>query len=171
MSIVYGTTQSLVEYLNSHGTYFENDTEYYEGFELLQPYAFQLSDLKNSPENGCQYLVRLNEKQEIIGVLKWKRYSLPDHLFVPENEKDQTDNYIAIRFIDIHKDYRKRGIAKELALALSQRLDDSPIVGGKATPSGKESNIHRWLENQVSQKYYISEVDLVDEWEEENAVW
>jgi GNAT superfamily N-acetyltransferase len=171
VTVIFGETNNIVKYFNDYPVYYDDGIGYYEGFDLMRPAFFNNYDLGHTPEVGCQYLLRLGEDGEVIGVIKWKRYGLPDHQFVSEGEKNEVNNYIAIRFVDVHENHRRKGVAKELVVALSQRLDDECIVGGQATPSGRKCNIHLWMKECFSQKYYISEVKLLDEWEEENCEW
>lgn len=172
MNIMHGDSNAVEQYFSQVGTYVEEETTYFNGFELMQPYMFSDFKLGDTPENGCQYLIALNDNDEVCGVLKWKRYSLPDHQFVPENEAEPEDNYNAIRLIDVRKDQRNIGIAKTLMRAFSNLLSKEEfVVGGRATSMGKVTNIHEWMEREVKQKYYISETRLVEDWEEENAVW
>lgn len=171
MKIHYKKSTEMKQLFTDMDTYVEDGVEYFKGFDLVQPASFDSADLEGSAEYGCQYLVCLDEQERPIGVLKWKRYGLPNHEFVSEAEHLDKDSYIAIRFIDIHRNYRKQGIAKELVLQLSERLDDDFVVGGKATPSGREANIHTWLKRQFTSNYFTNENTLVEEWEEENCAW
>lgn len=147
----------------------EEDVTYYSHFDLLSPRFFVDLDI-NQGELGCQYLFLL-ENDKIIGAIKWKRYSIPHHQFVSED--DTQESYVAIRLVDIHENYRQKGYAKELVKywGIHCLKENDLVVGGKETNSGAESNIHHWISNTITQKYYKSEITLVEDWEEENYIF
>lgn len=172
MTFIKGTTKEVQSYFQNHPTYVEDEIVYYEGFDLMRPSFFENMEDTGYPEYGCRHLLSLNEQKEVVGVLKYKRYSIPGHHFVPEEEANEVESYIAIRFIDVKQSARKQGVALSLVQEFSSMLhEDELIVGGKATTKGREANIHTWFERELTQKYYISEVDLIEEWEEENEDW
>lgn len=161
------SVKELAPYFNNMPTYKEDNTVYFSGFSLMQPYFFSNAD--SSIETGCQYLVAFNQQNLPIGVLKWKRYSLPDHKYVPEHLANQVDSYLAIRLIDVRADYRQKGVATALVKKFTENIpSNNNIVGGKATALGKQAKIHDLFKKLLYQNYYISEVTLVEEWEEEN---
>lgn len=169
MKFAYGSTKHIQDFFAKMKTYKEEDGHvYFEGFDLMKPSFFE--DIKNecSPEEGCQYLLYLNEQEEVVGILKWKRYGIPNHEYVQEDESKES--YVAIRFVDVVAECRDKGVAISLIKHWSEnnlRFNDK-VVGGKATPKGKEVNIHRWMKRELSQDYYISENDVIEEWEENN---
>lgn len=172
MEIHYAaTTPDALAYFENHTTMEEASGVYYDGFDLVRPLFGELYDAGYLPELGCQYLLAL-EAGEVVGVLKWKRYRLPDHAYVPEDDADAEENYLAIRFVDVKQAYRQTGIAKALLRAFSEReAEELPIVGGRATPAGERANIHRWVARELHQPYYIDEVDLLEQWENARYAW
>lgn len=158
----------LSRLFENHTTKNEDGVVYYQGFDLMRPDFFADYKYSHSAEHGCQFLVCLIGNQP-AGILKFKRYALPDHKFVPETASGLSDSYLAVRFVDVHADHRQQGIARELNQAFAARFPETFIVGGKATPSGKRAHIHRWMREPFGRYYYVSEIDLVDDWEEENA--
>lgn len=169
MEFFQGETNDIAFFFREIGTRKEDDVEYYKNFDLMKPSIFHNFKQGMNSEVGCRYLLLL-EGNEVIGVLKWKRYGLPNHEFVSEDEVNEKESYVAIRLIDVNEKYRQEGHALELIRYWSRnilRLEDI-VVGGKATPKGKGANIHSWLEREIKQKYYISEIDLINEWEEKN---
>jgi hypothetical protein len=111
MNFKYGSTKEILSFFNAMETYVENHIEYYKEFELMSPSFFKHVDDPDTPEFGTQYLLYLNEQQKVLGILKWKRYGIPHHEFVSEEEAFQKENYVAIRFIDVAVSERKKGIA------------------------------------------------------------
>lgn len=141
------------------------EDHWYEHFDLMGPRMFEEARQGVASEEGTGYLIALLGEHP-VGVLKWKRYGIPDHRFVPEDKKERP-NYLAIRLLDVRNDVRQKGVA----LALLRRwadefLDDGQVVvGGQATASGRSTGIHRWMEREllVSGKtihYHASEVGL-----------
>lgn len=171
MQIIYGNTEEIIPYFQEMETQEEEGIVYYKGFDLMRPAFFEELGEAYSPEFGCQYLLAV-EDNRVIGVLKWKRYGIPDHEYVSEEASEETESYNAIRFVDIKKSNRQQGVAKKLVQALSERLDEADyVVGGRATPSGEEANIHDWMKRELAQLYYQSEITLIEEWEEENEIY
>lgn len=169
MPIIYGNTIDIERYFNTHPTCLQDQTTYFEEFDLMRPSFFEDAKEEFTSETGCQYLVYIDEQEQPLGVLKWKRYGLPHHQFIREEEAYEANSYLAIRLVDVKTSERNKGIALSLVRAFTKRHGHHGyVVGGKATPSGNIANIHDWMKRELSQTYYISESDLVDDWEEEN---
>lgn len=73
------------------------------GFRYLSPIDFE--------DKESLFIVALHSGC-VVGVLKIKRYAVHNHRFVEEKEKIK--NYIAIRYIDVHIDYKGKGVGTEL---------------------------------------------------------
>lgn len=166
ITIQQGTTDQIKTLFENIQTYTEKDHSYpyYTGFDLMSPTFFEHTE--PSAEDGCLYLVALNQQNEPIGVLKTKRYGLPLHEFVPEEKASAEDSYVSIRLIDVRKDMQNTGLAKELIHYWSQSIlnPDDTIVGGSATPKGMATNIHQWIDRTTTQRYEPNELILVDDW-------
>lgn len=163
-------TIGVKPFFESKAVYEEESFFYYEGFHLMSPRFFDDGDAMRGAEYGCQYLLALNAEQEVIGILKWKRYGIPNHDFISEEKCGEEDSYIGIRFIDVESSNRRKGIALSLVKHWSQHIvrPEDKVVGGKATEMGRQSGIHDWMKRELSQSYYLNEGRVIEEWEENN---
>lgn len=141
------------------------EDHWYEHFDLMGPRMFEDARQGATTEEGTGYLVALLGEHP-VGVLKWKRYGIPDHRFVPEDKKAKP-NYLAIRLLDVRDDVRQKGVALMLLRRWRDEfLDDGQVVvGGKATASGRSTGIHRWMGRELLASgkdihYHESEVGL-----------
>lgn len=90
----------------------------YQGFN----YFSNVDLIESSADFGNQFIVAYSD-EGIIGVLKYKRYEKKTHKYVPENERTTKNTYLAVRFIDVRKDKRQKGLAKELIMVLNREFD------------------------------------------------
>ena len=116
---------------------------------------FNAYDLVNmhKPKNLLYMIAHKGDliARNIVGVLKIADYG------------DDSFNYTAVNFIDVHKDYKRQGIATNLVKALNYYLNsDDVLTGSRLSTEGKESQInrvfHRYITNcqyyDTSEEYY-----------------
>lgn len=90
----------------------------YQGFN----YFSNVDLVESSSDFGNQFIVAYSD-EGILGVLKYKRYEKKTNKYVPEAERTTKNTYLAVRFIDVRKDKRHKGLAKELILVLNSEFD------------------------------------------------
>jgi len=81
---------------------------------------------------------------EIIGVLKYKRYARKNHQTVLEKDKNKIKIYVAIRFVGVKETYKRQGVATNLFKRLSE--DIGPNDHLVLSPLTKEGRAAKLLE-------------------------
>ena len=115
MKIEFVKGDNFKEYVDSLNR-MDIDTESYN-INMFKGFAyFSPIDLNS---DGSNFLVAVDENiNQIVGVLKIKRYALSNHKYVSEEEiinKFFTNKtYIGVRYLDVRVDYKRKGIATEL---------------------------------------------------------
>ncbi|MBQ8997081.1 MAG: GNAT family N-acetyltransferase [Clostridium sp.] len=112
----------------------------YNGFDIFSPIDLD--------EPKCKFIFAADE-ENILGVIKFKRYKMRNHDYLSEEEfktyKTGIKNYKGIMFVDVKDDYRRNGIAKEMIKYLCDITKaEGPKTGfrlGKLTPLGKKANL------------------------------
>lgn len=145
MRIHYILGSNLANFLNE---FKQMDVDYdfckiglYQGFRFFSPIDLD--------EDTCQFILATNDENEIVGVLKFKRYKTSNHDYVSEDEfKSYTKSiktYKGIRFVDVREDCRKQGIAREMIKCLCDMTitegDKTHIQLGMLTPLGKKAKL------------------------------
>lgn len=163
MTYIHGTSLEIAPYLNNHPLH--HDTNTYIGFDLLVPAFFEAP--LTTAESGCHYILKLNGKQQVVGALKTKRYSLINHSHVKEGVK--TPSYVAIRLIDVFEENRRQNVATELIKELNRQLPpDTILISGKLTDSGKQAKLIDKLNQHLTHAtVYQSEIDAVNDFAEQ----
>lgn len=106
-------------------------------FRYLSP--IDLSE--EGSEYNTKYIVAYRS-DEIIGVLKYKRYARRTHQTVLEKDKHKTKNYIAIRFVDVKEPFKRQGVATNLITRLSKEVGPNDhLVLSPLTKEGKTAKL------------------------------
>lgn len=126
----------------------------YQNFRYFSPY-----DL--TPEEEANMYVAALENGEIIGILKMKRYETEDHEHIPESRKNEQDTYIAIRYIDVRQEWKRKGVATQIFRFLNDFVVGSDhIVGSGETGEGYEAGIYE------VRKKIITNCENYKDWDE-----
>lgn len=167
-TIYQGTIAQINHLFKQQPINTDDDLQTYRGFDLVTPVFFKNRAL--SFEHGCQYLIQTDQNGHVSAVLKFKRYSLPLHNYVAEQDANNQDTYVAIRLIDVRADLRQTGLAKQLIHFWGTTVlrPSDVVVGGRATQLGQQTAIHSWLDRELPQRYVTSEIELVNDWLEEH---
>lgn len=100
------------------------------GFRYLSPIDF---------DDTQSMFVVATHNGAVIGVLKIKRYAVHNHRFVMENEKIR--NYIAIRYIDVHERYKRKGVGTQLIGCMCYYLNNLQTTNIiKVSPMSEEGS-------------------------------
>lgn len=111
----------------------------YEGFEGFSPIDID--------EGKCQFILASNEDNDIIGVIKFKRYKQRNHEYLTEEDFTSKPrlNYKGIMFVDVREDYRRKGVATEMIKLFSditdKEGDKTSVVLGKLTHLGRDAKL------------------------------
>lgn len=129
-------------------------------------YYFAPVDFNDAPHNnGTRFITAIcHHTKQVIGVMKTKRYSQDNHQFVPEDEKDTIPNYVAILYVDIHRSWQRKGVAKALYQELNDQMKKPDVVLG--TPLSKDGRLAKL--NEVRQRL-ITNVNSFDSFDEMNS--
>lgn len=146
MSIYCVTSEMLGGFLNNFNklniSYKDFSGGIFEGFDFFSPI-----DIESS---YCNFIISVDDSnQDIIGVIKFKRYRSSNHEYLSEEEflssKRKIKNYKGIMFVDVKDSYRNKGIATNMIKYLCE-LTNSEVTKtgfrlGKLTPLGKKANL------------------------------
>lgn len=113
----------------------------FKGFEGFSPIDIE--------ENQCNFIVSINEANDIIGVIKFKRYKMSNHAYLSEEDfnayENGIKNYKGIMFVDVREDFRQKGVArnmiKHLADITNEETSKTAIRLGKLTYMGKQAKL------------------------------
>lgn len=133
----------------------------FDGFYYFAPFDFE----KHAFTRGSRFIVAIDTKtNQIIGVMKIKRYNLVDHSFVPESKKDEIPHYIAILYVDVHRSWKQRGIATALYKELNKQITKPNVICGTAlSKEGKLAKLDQL------RKRIITNAESFDSFDEMNT--
>lgn len=113
----------------------------FEGFEGFSPI--------DVVEDKCQFIIATTKDNEVVGVIKFKRYKSSNHDFLSEDDflsyKKGIKNYKGIMFVDVREDFRKMGIAKQMISHFCNITEKegtkTAIRLGRLTSLGKDAKL------------------------------
>lgn len=140
--------------LNRHETECNsNGWEIYNGFHYFKPIStFYASRFQPEPE---VYNFVAFDGNQIIGVFK-----------VTRNLSNQKDKELWIDFIDVHKEYRKQGVATKLYQLFNEWVEPEMIlIGTRLSQDGESSNLHRLRTSIVTNCFCFTSKDELEEYQ------
>ena len=121
----------------------------YVGMHYFNPNIFS-----SFSSNKEVFLVGETDKGEIVGVLHLSKNKLNDDLNPVQINFEEESNldYIMVHFIDVHKEYRKQGIATQLYLELNKLITkpNQYVIGTGMSNQGKKANVHELRKKLVT---------------------
>lgn len=113
----------------------------FEGFEGFSPIDLE--------ENQCNFIISVNTNNDIVGVIKFKRYKMNNHEYLSEDNfnsyKKGIKNYKGIMFVDVREDFRRKGVARNMIKLLAditnKETSKTAIRLGKLTHLGKQAKL------------------------------
>lgn len=113
----------------------------FKGFEGFSPIDLE--------ENKCNFILSVNETNDIVGVIKFKRYKMSNHDYLSENDfnsyKNGIKNYKGIMFVDVREDFRRKGVSRSMIKLLADitntETSKTAIRLGKLTHLGKQAKL------------------------------
>lgn len=130
----------------------------FEGFRYFSPIDFKQQEI------GTRFILA-TYKEEIVGVMKTKRYAQDNHAYVDEKEKRTIPNYIAIRYVDVREDFKRRGMASALYKHLNTRLNSSDtVISSPLSAEGEKAALHTIRTTYIT---HCSSFNSLEDWMEE----
>ena len=113
----------------------------FKGFEGFSPIDLDWKE--------CQFIIATDDFNNVIGVIKFKRYKLLNHEYLSEEDfnsyKNGIKNYKGIMFVDVREDYRRQGIAKQMIKLFCDITDKETsktcVRLGKLTNLGRDAKL------------------------------
>lgn len=125
--------------------------EVYSGFSYLSPLDFTFQGSEYNTQFFCAY-----EVDELIGAMKVKRYSIRTHKTVLEKDAERVKNYVAIRYIDVREDKRRKGAATHLLQAFNEWIGEGQKIAlSPLSDLGRKANLREKIEKVVKKATLI----------------
>lgn len=144
MKIHYVKGEQLLDFLNNFNvlevSYESFSGGIYKGFDIFSPIDLD--------EPKCNFIISTYDNN-ILGVIKFKRYKLRNHDYLSEDDfkfyKAGIKNYKGIMFVDVREEYRRNGIATNMIKYICEITKaeghKSGFRLGKLTPLGKDAKL------------------------------
>lgn len=139
------TLQVKMAFMNASEEELESGELRFDGFTFFGSQEFDVHEM------NARYLVAIDDHQnQIIGIMKFRRYSLLTAQPIDESDKLIFDNYIKIEYVDVVSEWRTQGVATNLYFHLNQLLDKTDtIVGRPLTEDGRNAQLDEIREEHI----------------------
>lgn len=131
----------------------------FEGFHYFSPEDFK------EHEVGTRFIVATEQSTgEVVGVLKFKRYDSEDHSFVSEENAVSTTNYVAVRYVNVRSDCKRRGIAKKLYEELNESVVHADaVIGSGLSEEGRLAKLGEIRKETITRCDSYSSFDVYED--------
>lgn len=134
MNIKVFKTKELVSYINTKSIKVDTgnfNIPMYEGFQFFSP-------IDREEKDDTIFIVCEN-KNDVVGVLK---------LGIT---KERKKNVRYVSYVDVHKDFRQKGVGTELYRALNTvDLETNTIINSSLTKMGKEAKLNVIFKREIT---------------------